>query len=205
VCNLHSLWINQRDLRILLLHCIASLYFSIVLPVILLPCTALLYCSLVLPHSIAPLCCSVLLLRCSANYHCSVVLFCCIASLCCSILLLRDIVPLFALRSKYVFPSIYVSYIWHYWTGFYKIWYLGLQYALFDVSHFHFYICIIISSTYESEEYLPCNKDVELQSAAHKLVATYCIFAEMQQNIIRSIVYVWNRYLFKKCTYWRTL
>jgi hypothetical protein len=188
-------------LPVILLPCSAVLYCSIVL----LPCIASLYCSAVLLSFIAPLYFSALLLLCSANCHCSVVLLCCIASLCCSILLLRGIVRLYALRSKYVFPSIYVSYIWHYWTGFYKIWYLGLQYALFDVSHFHFYECIIISSTYESEEDLPCNKDVELQSTAHKLVVTYCIFAEMQQKIIRSIVYVWNRYLLKKCTYWRTL
>jgi hypothetical protein len=38
-------------------------------------------------------------------------LLCCIASLRFSNLLLRGIVPLFALRSNYVFPSIYVSYL----------------------------------------------------------------------------------------------
>jgi hypothetical protein len=115
------------------------------------------------------------LLPCTPALYCFVVLHPCIASFCCSILLLRGIIPLFALRSKYVFPSIYVSDIWNYWTGFYKIWYLGVWCALIDVSHFHLYVCIIISSTYKTEEDTPCNKDVELQSTAYKLVATYCI------------------------------
>jgi hypothetical protein len=48
---------------------------------------------------------------------------------------------------------------------------LGLQYALFDASHFHFYVCILISGTYETEEDLPYNKFVELQSKALKTVA----------------------------------
>ena len=136
----------------------------------------LLYCFFVLLIIIASWYCSVVLLLCVANYHCFMVLFCCIASLCCSILLFRGIVPLLVLLSKYVFPSIYVSYIWHYWTGFNKIWYLGLQYELIDVSRFHFYVCVILSSIYAAEEDLPWNKDIELQSTAHKLVATYCIF-----------------------------
>ena len=102
---------NPEGKRLLLLHCIASFYFSIVLPVILLPCTAALYlvhciaplyclivllpsisqfyCSVVLLHCIFPFYCSVVFLIIIASWYCSVVLLLCVAQFYCSVVLFR--------------------------------------------------------------------------------------------------------------------